>query len=94
MEKFSLVDDANFRCKQFCHTHKKQCPLFGPSTEAQLEVAGLPCWDMSRAGRQMKEEGPTAGVFLCHAKRHAEKRTPMIIIENTKALHAKTPRVS
>ncbi|CAE7804105.1 unnamed protein product [Symbiodinium sp. CCMP2456] len=41
---------------------------------------------MSAAGKRLKEEGRTASVFICHAKRHVEKRTPLIIIENTKFL--------
>lgn len=53
--------------------------------DADFEVAGLPCPDMSRNGLRRLEEGPTNTVFMAHAKRHCEKRTPLIVIENTKA---------
>ena len=85
LQKLQDVDDAPLIQKQHCYTHGKNCPLFGEGTSATLEVAGLPCWDMSAAGKRLKEHGRTATVFICHAKRHVEKRTPLIVIENTKA---------
>ncbi|CAJ1439296.1 unnamed protein product [Effrenium voratum] len=33
-------------------------------------------------GAKRYEQGPTATVFMSHAKRHKEKRTPLLIIEN------------
>ncbi|CAE8602347.1 unnamed protein product [Polarella glacialis] len=62
------------------------CPLFGRAVETNLETAGLPCTDQSRAGNQLYEQGPTAVVFIAHAKRHIQKRTPFIIIENVQEL--------
>ncbi|CAE8599354.1 unnamed protein product [Polarella glacialis] len=62
------------------------CPLFVRAVETNLETAGLPCTDQSRAGNQLYEQGPTAVVFIAHAKRHIQKRTPFIIIENVQEL--------
>ena len=50
--------------------------------ESDVEVAGLPCVDQSKCGKQLKEQGPTAMVFLSHAKLHIEKQTPLILLEN------------
>ena len=47
-------------------------------------MAGLPCWDMSLAGKRLQENGVTVGCFLTHAKRHVELETPLVIVENTK----------
>ena len=85
MTKLDKIDRVDFKCKQHCYAHNKACPLFGRATDSDLEVAGLPCWDISAAGKRLKENGPTASVFLAHAKRHVQKMTPLIIIENTKA---------
>ncbi|CAK9089666.1 unnamed protein product [Durusdinium trenchii] len=52
-----------------------------------MEVAGLPCTDQSAAGNRLYQEGPTAKVFLAHAKRHIEKETPLLILENVQELH-------
>ena len=85
LQKLEKVDAARFFKRQYCYTHNAFCDLFGPSAQADLEVAGLPCWDMSLSGKRLQEKGRTAGVFLCHAKRQVEKQTPLILIENTKA---------
>lgn len=52
---------------------------------SDLETAGLPCPDMSFAGKRQQENGKTVGAFLTHAKRHVELQTPIIAVENTKA---------
>ena len=85
--KFRKVDQAPLFRTQHCFTHDKECALFGaPSAHSDFEVAGLPCWDMSLAGKRLQEEGRTAGAFLAHAKRHVEKETRLIVVENTKDL--------
>ena len=76
------LEQAPLLTHQFCKTHQRNCALLGPSAESQWGTAGLPCPDQSRAGLRRYEEGPTAPVFICHAKRHVEKRTPMILLEN------------
>ena len=85
MLKFDRVNKSTMYTHQHCYTHGQDCPLFDASARADLEVAGLPCPDMSRQGLGRKEEGPTVGAFLSHAKRHVEKQTKLIIVENTKA---------
>ena len=79
-KRFEQIDRAPLCLKAKCVAHGKLCPLF--SRTADLEVAGLPCVDFSKAGLQLKEEGPTSPIFCCHAKVHAEKMTPVIILEN------------
>lgn len=59
------------------------CPLF--ATTPDFEVAGLPCIDQSMAGQKKYEEGKTGTVFCCHAKRHVELETPLILMENVQA---------
>lgn len=66
---------------QHCYVHNQQCRL---DQGASLEVAGLPCWDYSSAGKRLAENGPTVGTFICHAKRHIHTKTPLIILENVK----------
>ena len=80
--KAQKIASAPLYCTQYCLQHQRMCPLFGPATEAHWETAGLPCPDQSRAGLRRFEQGPTAAVFCCHAKRHIEKQTPMILLEN------------
>lgn len=67
---------------QWCYTCGKLCPLFGPEASSQFETAGLPCTDSSNAGKRKYEKGPTCSVFCAHAKRHVEKATPIVLIEN------------
>ena len=77
------VNQAQVMPKQFCYTHNQQCRVFGRrAVHADYDISGLPCPDMSRAGKQLFEEGPTAVVFACHAKMHAHKRTKLLVIEN------------
>ena len=75
------MDAAQIFTTQFCYTHGSQCNLLNRS---DLEVAGLPCWDYSLAGKRLQEDGPTIGAFLAHAKRHVHLATPVIVIENVK----------
>ncbi len=74
---------------QHCYTHNCFCPLFGEDADSELEVAGLPCTDQSRSGKRLYEEGPTMIAFMAHAKRHIEKKTALIIIENVQELGLK-----
>ena len=85
MTKLLKIDAAPLVPSQHCYTHNRHCKLLGPDTDTDMEVAGLPCWDMSFAGKRLQEEGPTNTTFIYHAKRQTHKETPLIIIENTKA---------
>ena len=80
--KLHKISRSQLLTYQWCYTHTKYCPLFGPAVETDLEVAGLPCWDFSRAGKRAQDEGATNSVFMSHAKRHKEKKTPLLIVEN------------
>jgi site-specific DNA-cytosine methylase len=76
------VNRARLNSHQFCYNHNGPCPLFIENGDADLEVAGLPCVDQSPAGNQMFQEGRAAPVFMVHAKRHCQLRTPLVMIEN------------
>ena len=80
--KFVKIAKADLLSHQACKTHNKLCPLFGPKAQSDIETAGLPCVDSSKAGKKLYEEGRTGSVFCCHAKRHIEKETPLILLEN------------
>ena len=83
--KFCKIASAKLRSHQYCFMHDKLCPLFTDATASGLETAGLPCTDSSKAGLKQFEEGPTFGVFACHAKRHIQKGTKVILLENVQA---------
>ena len=77
------IDQAKLNTKQWCHHHGQFCTLFGHGApEIDYDISGLPCPDMSRAGRLLREEGPTSTVFTCHAKMHIELQTPLLVVEN------------
>lgn len=85
--KMKQIEQAKLCRSQFCFTHNKSCPIFGRlAAESDLDVSGLPCPDMSRAGIGLREEGPTSPVFGSHAKMHIEKKTRMIVLENAPEL--------
>jgi site-specific DNA-cytosine methylase len=47
-----------------------------------MDTSGLPCPDMSKAGKGLREEGLTSSVFIAHAKLHCAKKTPLLVVEN------------
>jgi len=85
MEKLYKISKSDLMARQWCFQHQSYCHLFGASAETELDIAGLPCWDMSLAGKRAAEEGPTATVFMSHAKLHKQRKTPILILENVKA---------
>ena len=82
MPRFREVAKANFVSHQFCYEHNRQCQVL---VRTDWETAGLPCVDYSFAGKRLQEDGPTATVFITHAKRHIQLGTPMILLENVQA---------
>ena len=82
MEKVVRANRCPLRQHTWCYTHNGFCPLFGSGVAADIEVAGLPCIDFSKAGKRLGPEGPHSKVFVAHAKRHVEMATPVIVIEN------------
>ena len=76
------INRAKFMQKQYCFMCQRDCPLFGPTAASDFEVGGLPCTDASAAGQRKFHEGSTSSVFLAHAKRHAEMKTPLMVLEN------------
>ena len=79
------VNRAPLRVRHHCYTHNSKCYLFGDKAQtADLDISGLPCPDMSRAGLQRFQDGRTSIVFAAHAKMHAQKGTKLLIIENVR----------
>ncbi len=75
------IDRARICKRQFCYTHSGQCNILG-GMQADFDLSGLPCPDMSKAGHGLREEGLTSTVFACHAKLHIARQTPLLLIEN------------
>ena len=82
MPRFHQVAQAPLLTHQFCYTHNRECEILGARAASDWETAGLPCVDFSQAGKRQRENGPTATVFACHAKRHIHLETPVILLEN------------
>ena len=81
-KKLFAIDRADIMMSQHCFTCNTECPIEGNAAATDFEVAGLPCVDQSKCGHQKFENGRTAKVFMAHAKLHAHKCTPLIILEN------------
>ena len=82
-ERLLAIDRAKILKCQYCYTHKGKCGLLD-GVQSDYDLSGLPCPDMSRAGRELREEGSTSSVFACHAKMHIEKQTALLVIENVR----------
>ena len=56
------------------------------STEklAVFDVSGLPCPDMSTAGKRLRRAGSTAGVYIAHGKYVTDQAVPLLLVECTK----------
>ena len=84
--KFRDIGKSQLMRRQWCYAHSRYCDIFGPFAETELDVSGLPCWDFSLAGNRRGERGWTSTVFMTHAKIHQERQTPLLILENVKAI--------
>lgn len=49
-----------------------------------FDVSGLPCPDMSCAGKKLYRAGPTSAVYITHGKWATVQRIPLLLIECTK----------
>ncbi|CAE7853058.1 unnamed protein product [Symbiodinium necroappetens] len=65
-----------------CQLHRTSCPLPCPI----FDVSGLPCPDMSAAGKRLKRAGETNAVYIAHGRFVTAKRTPLLLVECTKDL--------
>ena len=68
---------------QVCNTHCWGEDSVCTVPSADFGCSGLPCTDMSRAGRQLKRHGLTNSVYMTHGKFVETKRVPLFIIECT-----------
>ena len=64
----------------FCVAHDCQCAV---NKIAVFDVSGLPCPDMSRAGKRRKRAGVTNTVYLAHGRYMTVNRMPLQLTECT-----------
>ena len=50
---------------------------------ADFGISGLPCTDMSYAGKRLTRDGVTNSVYMTHAKYNKRNRTPLFVVECT-----------
>ena len=82
-QKRRRIMQSRLETQGFCWTHRQNCcwPI-GPD-DVQFDVSGLPCTDMSRAGAQLKRNGPTMSVYATHAKYTKHCKIPLLLLECT-----------
>lgn len=80
-DRLLAINRAPLKKRQFCYTHNGLCPIL-EGLQSDMDTSGLPCPDMSKAGKGLREEGLTSSVFIAHAKLHCAKKTPLLVIEN------------
>ena len=73
---------AELAHSSMCATHCRLCPVNKPNVA--FDVSGLPCPDMSTAGKRLRRAGDTASVYMTHGKHACKNRTPLLLIECTK----------
>ena len=74
------IQASRLRTSAHCVVHS--CLRSLPA-EIDVAVSGLPCTDMSRAGKRLKRHGPTAPVYMTHAKYCNESGVKLVILECT-----------
>ena len=78
-ERVSMAD--HIASSGRCYTHQGTCGIQKPMSI--FCVSGLPCPDMSTAGKRLKRAGTTSNVYLSHGKYHQRQKTPLLLIECT-----------
>ena len=69
--------------ERVCNTHSCDPNDHCHVPACDFGCSGLPCTDMSRAGYQMKRDGPTNAVFMTHGRYVEATKVPVFIIECT-----------
>ena len=91
---YKLIDDGatyskNLSAVQCCCLSQVQCcgvrvgELCSVATGSDFCVAGLPCPDMSVAGKQLKRAGPTAKVYMAAGRYNSVHETALLLVECT-----------
>ena len=81
-KRLEACNAAELAESSMCGIHNRLCPTTKPL--AAFDVSGLPCPDMSTAGKRMRRAGDTASVYMAHGKHVCKNRTPLLLIECTK----------
>lgn len=79
-EKLRASQEVDIAPRSQCALHNKVCdtvkrPIFS--------IGGLPCPDMSSAGKKRKRAGPTANCYLSHGRWATALEVPLLLIECT-----------
>ena len=78
--------------KGACLVDAMPCVMHGQSCSIKkkpiFDVSGLPCPDMSTAGKRQKRAGPTNAVYIAHGRWTTDSETPLILVECTKEARA------
>ena len=79
--KLELSAWAHLASTAGCETHGRNCSTM---LSPDFDVSGLPCPDMSTAGKRQKRAGGTVPVYIAHGKYVTAQRTPLLLVECTK----------
>ena len=74
-----LVADQKCNTHSFLESDSERCVVPG----ADFGCSGLPCTDMSKAGKRQFRHGPTNGVYMTHGKYVEAKQVPIFVLECT-----------
>lgn len=86
--KKQRIKESELMEYQLCNTHSwsdsesEYCCVPG----AHFGCSGLPCTDMSRAGKRKKRFGPTNSIYMTHGKYTEAKKVPLFVLECTPEL--------
>lgn len=83
-QKLSAVNHSHIATTGQCLRHSQGCSVVKPM--ATFGVSGLPCPDMSTAGKRRKRAGPTATVYMAHGRYATIHKIPLLLVECTKEL--------
>ena len=79
-QRLAAGQRATLVSSMMCEIQKRECPLPYPA----FDVSGLPCPDMSAAGKRLKRAGETNTVYIAHGRFTTSHRTPLLLVECTK----------
>ena len=80
-QKLEAGKKAALAGRAYCQTHRRWCAT---AKSASFDVSGLPCPDMSTAGKRKRRAGVTSGVYVAHGEYVTRNAIPLLLIECTK----------
>ena len=79
--KLEATQNSHVVSAMYCVKHFKMCPT---AKAPVFDVSGLPCPDMSTAGKRLRRAGATSEVYIAHGKYVTQNATPLLLVECTK----------